>query len=142
MSILVTGSIAIDHIMVFQDRFRHHILPDRIHTLNVAFHVPSLRKSWGGTAGNIAFGLRRLGADPLLLGAVGSDFEAYAEWLDRPVELIDGVEEVLDRDGVPLEDSPLSVTVYPDGPHDLLGSSHQANLLSAFDALVEEHLLN
>jgi adenosine kinase len=83
MSILVTGSIAIDHIMVFQDRFRNHILADRIHTLNVAFHVPSLRKSWGGTGGNIAFGLRRLEEDPLLLGAVGSDFETYADWLDR-----------------------------------------------------------
>lgn len=82
MSILVTGSIAIDHIMVFRDRFKNHILPERIHTLNVAFHVPSLRRSFGGTGGNIAFGLRRLGEDPVLLGAVGSDFGAYADWLD------------------------------------------------------------
>lgn len=82
MSILVTGSIAIDHIMVFHDRFRNHILPERVHSLNVAFHVPSLRKSWGGTAGNIAFGLRQLEQDPILLGVVGSDFAGYAEWLD------------------------------------------------------------
>jgi adenosine kinase len=83
MSILVTGSIAIDHIMVFRDRFRNHILPDRIHTLNVSFHVPTLRKSFGGTGANVAFALRRLGDDPLLLGAVGSDFDEYAAWLDR-----------------------------------------------------------
>jgi adenosine kinase len=83
MPILVTGSIAIDHIMVFRDRFRNHILPNRIHALNVAFHVPTLRRSFGGTAGNIAFALRRLGEDPILLGAVGRDFDDYAAWLDR-----------------------------------------------------------
>jgi adenosine kinase len=83
MSILVSGSIAVDHIMVFRDRFKNHILPEKIHTLNVSFHVPTLRRSFGGTAGNIAFNLRLLGEDPILLGAVGSDFGAYAEWLDR-----------------------------------------------------------
>jgi len=83
MSVLVSGSLAIDHIMVFPDRFKHHILPDRIHILNVAFHVPTLRKTWGGTAGNIAYHLRLLGCDPLILATVGSDFTAYAEWLDR-----------------------------------------------------------
>jgi adenosine kinase len=95
MSILVTGSIAIDHIMVFRDRFRNHILPDRIHTLNVSFHVPTLRKSFGGTGANVAFALRRLGDDPLLLGAVGSDFDEYAAWLDRHGVRRDGV-RVLD----------------------------------------------
>jgi adenosine kinase len=83
MSILVTGSIAVDHIMVFRDRFRNHILPDKIHTLNVAFHVPTLRKSYGGTGANIAYSLRQVGEDPILLGAVGSDFGDYADWLDR-----------------------------------------------------------
>lgn len=83
MSILVTGSIAIDHIMVFRDRFRNHILPDKVHMLNVAFHVPELRKNFGGCAGNIAYNLRQLGADPILLGTVGQDFAEYAEWLDR-----------------------------------------------------------
>ncbi len=82
MSILVTGSIAVDHIMVFQGRFKDHILPDQVHVLNVAFHVPSLRKSWGGCGANIAFNLRLLGGDPLLLGTVGRDFGAYADWLD------------------------------------------------------------
>ncbi len=83
MSVLVTGSIAVDHIMVFRDRFRNHILPDRIHTLNVSFHVPTLRKSFGGTGANIAFALRQLGEDPILLGTVGRDFDDYAHWLDR-----------------------------------------------------------
>ena len=67
MSVLVTGSLALDHIMVFPDRFKYHILPDRLHMLNVSFHVPTLRKSFGGTAGNIAFYLRRLGEDPIVL---------------------------------------------------------------------------
>jgi adenosine kinase len=82
MSVLVTGSIAIDQIMVFQDRFKNHILPDKIHTLNVAFTVPELERRWGGTAANIAYNLRKLEADPILLATVGQDFAAYAEWLD------------------------------------------------------------
>jgi len=82
MPILVSGSIAVDHIMVFRDRFQNHIQPDKIHVLNVSFHVPEMRKSWGGCGANIAFHLRRLGEEPLLLGAVGSDFEEYAAYLD------------------------------------------------------------
>jgi adenosine kinase len=82
MSILVSGSIAVDHIMVFRDRFQNHIQPDKIHVLNVAFHVPEMRKSWGGCGANIAFHLKRLGEEPVLLGAVGSDFEEYAAYLD------------------------------------------------------------
>ena len=54
MSILVTGSVAFDHIMVFEDQFKNHILPDKVHVLNVSFLVPSLDKRWGGTAANIA----------------------------------------------------------------------------------------
>ena len=83
MSVLVTGSIAIDQIMVFPDKFQNHILPDKIHTLNVAFMVPELKRQWGGTGANIAYNLRRLGVDPILLGTVGHDFAAYAEWMDR-----------------------------------------------------------
>lgn len=83
MSILVTGSLAIDHIMVFPDRFRNHILPDRLHILNVCFHVPRLQRHFGGTGGNIAYHLRLLDEDPILLAAAGEDFGAYAKWLDR-----------------------------------------------------------
>jgi len=91
MTILVSGSLAIDHIMVFPDRFKHHILPDRLHMLNVSFHVPTLRKTWGGTAGNIAYHLRLLGCTPLILATVGSDFAEYAEWLDRHAIRRDGI---------------------------------------------------
>jgi len=83
MSVLVTGSIAIDHIMVFEDRFKNHILSDKVHILNVSFFVPSLEKRYGGTGANIAFNLRALGEDPILLGAVGSDLGPYAAWMDR-----------------------------------------------------------
>jgi adenosine kinase len=82
MPILVSGSIAVDHIMVFRDRFQNHIQPDKIHVLNVAFHVPEMRKTWGGCGANIAFHLKRLGEEPLLVGAVGGDFEEYAAYLD------------------------------------------------------------
>ena len=60
MSALICGSIAFDSVMVFQGRFRDHILPDRIHLLNVAFLVPSMRRNFGGCAGNIAYNLRLL----------------------------------------------------------------------------------
>ena len=83
MSILVTGSVAIDHIMVFEDRFRNHILPDKVHMLNVAFFVPSMEKRYGGTGANIAFNLCLLGNDPVLLASVGSDLGPYAAWMDK-----------------------------------------------------------
>ncbi len=83
MSVLVTGSVAIDHIMVFEGLFEKHVLPDQIHRLNVAFLVPKLEKRWGGTGANIAYNLRLLGEDPALLATVGSDLGAYGEWMDR-----------------------------------------------------------
>jgi adenosine kinase len=94
MPVLVTGSIALDHIMVFPDRFRNHILPERIHMLNVAFHVPTLRRNFGGTAGNIAYCLRLLGEEPIALATVGTDFADYAEWLDRHGVRRDGIRTV------------------------------------------------
>jgi adenosine kinase len=83
MSILVSGSLALDHLMVFPDRFKEHILPDKIHILNVSFNIDSLETHFGGVAGNIAYHLRLLGEDPLILATVGSDFGPYAEHLDR-----------------------------------------------------------
>ena len=83
MSVLVTGSVAIDHIMVFPDLFANHILPDQIRKLSVAFAVPTLEKVWGGTGANIAFNLRVLGGDPILLATVGEDLGAYAAWMDE-----------------------------------------------------------
>ena len=91
MSILVSGSVALDHIMVFPDRFANHILPDQVHALNVSFNITSLDTHFGGVAANIAYHLRLLGADPLILAAVGSDFGPYAAWLDRHGIRRDGI---------------------------------------------------
>jgi len=83
MSILVSGSVALDHIMVFPDHFEDHILPDKLHVLNVSFNIESLVTHFGGVAGNIAYNLHLLGEEPLVLATVGSDFGPYAEHLDR-----------------------------------------------------------
>ncbi len=83
MSVLVTGSVAVDHIMVFEDHFKNHFVADKLEKLNVAFHVPSMTKKYGGTGANIAYNLCRLGVDPILLATVGSDLGAYADWMDE-----------------------------------------------------------
>ena len=83
MTALICGSFAYDTIMVFQDRFKHHILPDKIHILNVSFLVPDMRREFGGCAGNIAYNLKLLGGEPLPMGTVGADFGPYAQWMDR-----------------------------------------------------------
>ncbi len=83
MSILVCGSIAYDTIMVFRDQFKNHILPEQIHILNVAFLVPDMRREFGGCAGNIAYGLKLLGEDPLIMATVGHDFDPYERRLDQ-----------------------------------------------------------
>jgi adenosine kinase len=82
MRILLLGSIAYDNIMVFEGRFREHILPDQIHMLNVAFLVPALRREFGGCAANIAYSLRMLGGEPLIMATVGEDAEPYYRRLD------------------------------------------------------------
>jgi adenosine kinase len=82
MSILVCGSIAYDTIMVFRDQFKNHILPDQIHILNVAFLVPDMRREYGGCAGNIAYGLKLLGEEPLVMATVGHDFDPYERRMD------------------------------------------------------------
>ena len=81
MKTLVTGSIAYDTIMVFPDRFRNHLLADQLHILNVCFLTPEMRREYGGTAGNIAYNLRLLGEDPLLMATVGEDAAPYFERL-------------------------------------------------------------
>ncbi len=78
---LICGSVAFDHIMRFEGRFKEHILPDQIHILNVAFLVPQLRREFGGCAGNIAYNLRLLGDAGYPMATVGRDFAPYAEWM-------------------------------------------------------------
>lgn len=83
MSALICGSYAYDTIMVFHDKFKNHILPDKVHMLNVSFLVPDMRREFGGCAGNIAYNLKLLGGEPLPMATVGSDFSPYAEWMDK-----------------------------------------------------------
>ncbi len=82
MTALICGSLAFDTIMVFKDRFKNHILPDKVHMLNVSFLVPDLRREYGGCAGNVAYNLSLLGGDCHPLGTVGDDFGPYADWMD------------------------------------------------------------
>ncbi|MEP6702498.1 MAG: carbohydrate kinase family protein [Betaproteobacteria bacterium] len=78
--ILICGSIAFDTIMVFNDRFRNHILPDKVHMLNVAFTVLEMRREFGGCAGNIGYNLKLLGGEPVMMATIGIDGQPY---LDR-----------------------------------------------------------
>jgi adenosine kinase len=83
MTALICGSFAYDSIMLFPDRFKRHILPDKIHMLNVSFLVPQLRREFGGCAGNIAYNLRLIGGKGIAMGTVGKDFGPYASWMDQ-----------------------------------------------------------
>jgi adenosine kinase len=92
---LICGSVAYDTIMVFGDRFRNHILPDKIHMLNVSFLVPQMRREFGGCAGNIAYNLKLLGDVGYTMATVGKDFGPYADWMRKngvPADYIKAVE--------------------------------------------------
>ncbi|MDE1957576.1 MAG: carbohydrate kinase family protein [Xanthomonadaceae bacterium] len=96
MSALICGSLAYDTIMVFQDQFKNHILPDKVHILNVAFLVPRMRKEFGGCAGNIAYNLRLLGGDPRPMATVGQDFGPYRKHFESCGVRLDCVREIED----------------------------------------------
>jgi adenosine kinase len=83
MSALICGSLAYDTLMVFKDQFKNHILPDKVHMLNVAFFVPEMRKDFGGVAGNISYNLNMLGGKPLPFASVGSDFAPYRAHFEK-----------------------------------------------------------
>jgi adenosine kinase len=96
MSALICGSLAFDTIMVFQDRFKNHILPDKVHILNVSFLVPGMRREFGGCAGNIAYNLKLLGGDPIPMATVGQDFDAYREHFQACGITLDHVKTIPD----------------------------------------------
>ena len=81
MRTLICGSLAYDPIMVFHDRFKNHILAEQIHILNVAFLVPDMRREYGGCAGNIAYNLKLLGGEPVIMATVGDDSGLYMQRL-------------------------------------------------------------
>jgi adenosine kinase len=83
MRTLICGSLAYDTIMVFHDHFKNHILPDKLHILNVAFLVPDMRREFGGCAGNIAYSLKLLGGEPIIMACAGNDFAPYQERLQK-----------------------------------------------------------
>ena len=78
---LICGSLAVDTITVFPDRFARHILPEQTHVLSVSFQITEMRREWGGCAGNIAYNLKGLGGDPVVMATVGDDGGAYLERL-------------------------------------------------------------
>ena len=81
MALYVAGSLAFDRIMTFPGKFEDHILPEKLHILNVCFLIDSFEQTRGGTAGNIGYNLALLGEKPILVSSVGWDFDAYAEVL-------------------------------------------------------------
>lgn len=82
MNIIVSGSLAYDRIMDFPGHFADHILPEKIHVLNVAFQVNGVKERFGGTAGNIAYALTLMGEKPLISAAIGKDYQPYFDWLE------------------------------------------------------------
>jgi adenosine kinase len=82
---LICGSLTYDTVIVIDERFRHHLLPEHMQGFQVNFTVPDLRRQFGGSAGNISYSLKKLGAEPFPLATVGMDFGPYAEWLDNQV---------------------------------------------------------
>ena len=83
MTSLICGSLAFDTIMSFGGRFSEALLADQLHKINVAFLVPGIRREFGGCAGNIAYNLKLLNGDPLIMATIGQDSEPYVERLDR-----------------------------------------------------------
>jgi adenosine kinase len=91
MEVLVSGSLAYDRIMDFPGHFSDHILPDKIHLLNISFTVDGMVEKFGGTAGNIAYALRLLGEQPRILATIGHDYHRYFEWFARHHISVDSV---------------------------------------------------
>src|SRR3990172_2782387 len=83
MKIIVSGSMAYDRIMDFPGHFSEHIIPDKIHILNVCFQVNGVKEKFGGTAGNIAYALTLMGERPGITATIGHDFHRYFEWLAK-----------------------------------------------------------
>ena len=101
--VYIVGSIAYDRIMNFAGRFGDHILPDKVHMLNVAFTVDSMVEYIGGTAGNIAYALAKLGERPVILASIGSDRERYFAWL---------AEHGIDTESITVSDDEFTASAY------------------------------
>jgi adenosine kinase len=104
---LICGSVAFDTILVFPDRFKAHILPDKLHILNVSFLVPEMRREFGGCAANIAYGLKLLGCSAIAMATAGMDFAPYKERMLALGMRVDHIRVVEGR----LSSPPISMTI-------------------------------
>src|SRR3989338_2465310 len=82
-NILVTGSVAYDHLLTFAGEFRESIIAEQLEHLSVSFTADSHKTDFGGCGANIAYSLKLLGENPLLFAVVGNDFERYENWLKK-----------------------------------------------------------
>ncbi len=103
MNIYVSGSMAYDRIMDFPGKFSDHILPDKIHILNVCFTVNGMIEKFGGTAGNIAYTLNLLNERPIILATIGKDYSSYFDWLE---------EHNLSREGIKIITEEFTASAY------------------------------
>jgi len=97
MNIYVSGSLAYDRIMDFPGRFSDHILPDKIHILNVCFTVNGMVEKFGGTAGNVAYSLSLLDESPVILATIGKDYGSYFDWLKKHRISLEGIRIIGDE---------------------------------------------
>jgi adenosine kinase len=97
MKIIVSGSLAFDRIMDFPGHFSDHILPGKIHVLNVCFQVNGMREKFGGTAGNIAYALSLIGEKPIISAAIGHDHHRYFDWMAKNGISTDGIKIIEDE---------------------------------------------
>ena len=134
---LICGSAAFDTLMVFEGRFREHILPEQIHILNISFLVPRLRREFGGCAGNIAYNLRLLGDPAIPMATVGRDFVPYREWMEGiglPLEHVRVVDSELTAQAfitTDLEDN--QITAFHPGA---MQHAHLNNVAEADDVVI------
>ncbi len=94
MQTYISGSLAYDRIMDFPGKFQDHILPEKIHIINVSFTVNGMKEKFGGTAGNIAYNLALLGEKPLILATAGKDFAVYEQWLQKHQLSLAGIRKI------------------------------------------------
>ena len=97
MTALISGSMAFDTVMQFDDKFKNHILPDQLDILNISFLAPSMTRNFGGCAGNISFNLNLLGGHGIPLATVGSDFSIYFDWIKKNKISSNGIYEIEDE---------------------------------------------
>ena len=97
MKAIISGSLAYDRIMDFPGYFADHILPDKLHVLNVCFQVNGMKENFGGTAGNIAYSLKLLGGTPWVSATIGQDNDRYFNWLQNNGVSIDGIKIIAEE---------------------------------------------